>query len=288
MTEQNLQPPYPLLDRPDRRLLMVGRGFDLGPTIGREALDMTGIERPKNVLVIPSSANNAKAYRRYIEEPRLVFGALGAKVKVLHGNPTSKTFKDPSVDQIANMVGEADVLWMSGGNTTQARQLFERTGLGNALLDSKGKVISGGSAGALLQARQGFSWYTPEKHPELNDWVTETGMGMFNGIVGVHNDYVEGERWGDGVLDQPRSHYFKPYLEEQLILEDTPNLGIGIDDESAIAISDGTFRVVNAEGAKSSVGVTSYQLRESGLIEARFTPKSTKNYVDLDRLRPAA
>jgi peptidase E len=163
--------PESLLDRPDRKLLFVGRGFNLSKPIGRQALDLTGLERPKNVLVIPSPANNPKAYKRYIGEPRKVFGELGAKVKVLHGNPTSKTFKDPSAEQIANMVGEADVLWISGGNTTQARELFERTGLGKELLDSTEKVISGGSAGALLQAKQGFSWYTPEHHPELNEWV---------------------------------------------------------------------------------------------------------------------
>lgn len=276
--------PESLVSNPESRLLLVGRGFSLGPAIGREALSLTGLERPKNVLVIPSSANNAQAYSRYIGEPREVFGALGAKVKVLHGNPTSKTFKDPSAEQITNMVGEADVIWMSGGNTTQARELFERTGLGQELLDSEGKVISGGSAGALLQAKQGFSWYTPEGHPEQNDWVTEHGTGMLNAIVGVHNDYVENEPWREGTIDKPRSHYFKPYLVDQWAQgnPDIPELGIGIDDESAIAIADGSFRVVNADGVRPDRGVTSYHMRDSGLVEARFLP--TPAYIPTSQL----
>ncbi len=281
--------PETLLDRPDRKLLLVGRGFNLSKPIGQQALDLTGVERPKNVLVIPSPANNPKAYKRYIGEPRKVFGELGAKVKVLHGNPTSKTFKDPSAEQIANMVGEADVLWISGGNTTQARELFERTGLGKEILGSQGKVISGGSAGALLQAKQGFSWYTPENHPELNEWVTEHGTGMLNAIVNVHGDYIEYEPWHGGIIDQPRYHYFEPYLMEQWTQgnPDIPELGIGIDDESAIAFAEGGFRVVNGEGTNPDRGVTSYHTRDSGLVEARFTPATTQNFISLDHLRPA-
>ena len=276
-----------LLDYPDRRLLLVGRG-SLGEAIGHGALDLTGLERPKNVLVIPSPAPNAKDYKRYIEEPREAFKG-NAKVKILHGNPNSKTFKDPSPEQIANMVGEADVVWISGGNTTQAREIFERTGLGQAILDSEGKVIAGGSAGALLQARQGHSWYTPEGHPEQNNWVTEHGLGMLNATVGVHNDYVENEQWGDGKLDQPRSHYFAPYLQDQWNTNpNAPQLGIGIDDESAIAVTNDGFRVINADGANPDRGVTSYHPTESGLYVARFTPASTPDFVPVSHLSQAA
>ncbi|HMT19528.1 MAG TPA: Type 1 glutamine amidotransferase-like domain-containing protein [Candidatus Saccharibacteria bacterium] len=288
MSKETAQNPQPLLDRPDRKLLLVGRGGGLGERIGREALELSGLERPKNVLIIPSAANNAKAYRRYTEEPNEVFRSLGAKVKVLHGNPNSKTFEDPSAERIANMVGEADVIWMSGGNTTQARNLFDRTGLGQALVDSEGKVISGGSAGTLLQANEGISWYTPEGKPEENQWVIERGMGMFKPIVGVHHDYIENEPWNGGMLDTPRSIHHEAYLEERLTQPGSHDLGVGIDDASALAISDGTFRVVNAEDASPGVGVTSYRRRDSGLIEARFNPQTTQNYLPLDQLRPTA
>lgn len=275
-----------LVDDPDRRLVLVGRGLSLSQAIGRGVLELA---EGSKVLLVPSPAPNARDFERYKDEATSVFGNLGARVQTLHGNPSAENFKDPSAEQIANMVGEADALWISGGNTTQARQIFERTGIGQAILDTRGKVIAGGSAGALLQARQGHSWYTPEGHPEQNDWVTERGLGMLNATVGVHNDYVENGQWGDGKIDQQRSHYFAPYLEDQWNTNpNAPRLGLGIDDESAIAFADGGFKVINADGANPDRGVTSYHPRPSGLYEARFTPASTPNFVPVSHLSQAA
>lgn len=290
MSKETAHSLQPLLDRPDRKLLLAGRGGSLGDAIGRTVLDISGLERPKNVLIIPSAANNPDAYLEYVSNATEVFRRLGANVHVLHGDPTAVNFKDPSKEQIDNMVGEADVLWMSGGNTQDAQKLFNRTGLGKAIVDSRDNVISGGSFGGIIPARQSFSWSTPEGRPDLNDWKTVHGLNIVNAIVGVHNDYIENEPWRGGVIDKPRSHYFEPYLVKQLArpASQTPDLGIGIDDRSAIAIADGAFRVINAEDAEPNDGVTTYRLRDSGLIEARFTPANTQHYVPLDHLRPAA
>ncbi len=278
-----------IIDKPGRKLLLVGRGGGLSKCVAKEALMLTGIKRPKNVLLIPSAANNALAYNSYVRETGEVFGALGAKVKVLHGNPTSKTFKDPSAEQIANMVGEADVIWMCGGNTTQAREIFERTGIGKVLVNSKGKVIAGGSAGALeLAGKETISLLTPEGHPDKNRWVVEHGIGIFKPILAVHNDFIENLPWRGGIIDKPRSFYHEKILKELLSQPNCPDFGVGIDDESAIAIRGDDFKVINADDAGPNVGVTTYQLHKNRLIESHFTPKTTQKYRPLKLLHPVA
>lgn len=278
-----------VLDRPYRKLVLVGRGSKLSKRIANEILLLTGLKRHIKVLLIPSAANNSRTYKKCIHETTKVFAHLGASVDVLHGDPSAVDFHDPTRSRIERMVAKADVLWISGGNTTQARNLFERTGLGRIIKRSRGKVIAGGSAGALeLADKDALSFSTPEGHPEENEWVDEHGIGIFKPIVGVHNDFIEHLPWRAGILSKPRSYYHKKLLKKLLDRSSRRRFGVCVDDESALIIHNDKFKVVNAEGSSPLAGVTTYRLHEDKLIESHFTPKNTSGYIPLERLRPLA
>ncbi len=287
MLKHKVHKSHKLLDRPDRRLLLVGRGGNLHEHIAREALTLTELDRPINVLIVPSAANNASAYKKYVQETDKIFSSLGARVTILHDDPTAKNFKDPTLENITKMIDSADVIWMCGGNTSQARKILKRTGIAKAIINSRGKVIAGGSAGALEQAGDdAVSFFTPEGHPEQNKWVIEKVMGMFKPILGVHNNFIENLPWNGSLLDKPRSYYLEQILTYLFAQPDSPDFAVGIDDQSALSIKNGKFRVVNAEDAGAHVGVTTYRLSKKGLVESHFTPASTKGFISLKRLRP--
>ena len=278
-----------ILDRPYRKVVLVGRGSKLSKSIASEILSLTGLDRHIKVLLIPSAANNSTTYRKCVNETTKIFSHLGAHVDVLHGDPTANNFHDPTRKRIEHMIAKANVLWISGGNTTQARNLFERTGLGYFIKHSTGKVIAGGSAGALeLADKDALSFSTPERLPEENDWIDERGIGIFKPVIGVHNDFIEHLPWKGGILSKPRSFYHKKMLKKLLTRSSHRRFGVCIDDASALVIHNDSFKVVNADDADSHAGVTTYRLLDDKLIESHFTPKNTVNFIPLDQLRPAA
>lgn len=249
-----------LLTYPERKFVLAGRGLGFGSIIGTEILELTGVEKP-HVLVIASPASTEENHKKYTDGATATFIALGASVTSLH-----KFNEDPTPTQIQHEIGNASAIWVTGGNTSKALKAFADTGVGDALKNAPEKVISGGSAGALIQAHTGFSWLTPVGKPQENRFVTTQGLGFVNATISVHNDRVEAK---DG-LTEPRGSYFRPFLR---IDPSLPQPGIGIDDAAALVFDGNLFRVLAAEGNESS-GVTAYVHLESGLAEIRHLPQS--------------
>jgi peptidase E len=266
----------PLLDRPDRRLLLVGRGGGLTSTIGREALNLTGLEIRKNVLIVPSAAQTQEQYTKAVSEASVVFAGLGTAVSVLHAFG-----KEPSGEQIADELGKAHIVWGIGGDSSKAKDLYDRTGFGAALRDSRDTVISGGSAGMVLQAEKAMSWSTPVGKPEENAFIPVDGLGFVRATVSPHLDYIEAE---DG-LTLPRSYYFEQFLGDPQYTHHNP--AIGVDDAAALAIHGDTYRVLHQDEADPSVGVTVFHRQQSAIHPVSFTSSASRDYAPIDDLLAA-
>ncbi len=251
---------------------MVGRGGGLTRAIGQEVLALTGVEAKKNVLIVPSPASTPQNYDKAVADATGVFkGELGARVSVLH-----KFGEDPSPEQIANELGDAHAVWVTGGRSQLAEEIFRRSGFGQALVDSRGKVISGGSAGMVMQARKAMSWSTPPGRPEDNAFLPVDGLGIVDATVSPHLDFVEKD---DG-LTEPRSAYFGPFLLDPK--NEAGDLGIGVDDAAALAINGQEFRVLTQDGAEPGSGVSVFHRQESGFQEVDFVPRAS--YAPLEQL----
>jgi peptidase E len=250
-----------LLDIPERKLVLAGRGLNAGEHVGRAILELTGSKKPQ-ILVIPSPAFTKQDYEAYVADIVKTYGNLGVPSK--HIDVLHEFGVDPSGVQIEDKLGAADALWITGGNTTQARETFARTGIGEAIRQSRNKVIAGGSAGALLQADGGLSWYTPDGddvNSPRNRFVREKGLGLFLPSVNPHNNNTDKQTG----MEHPRSHYLPDFMDKN---PDMARPMIGIDHEAALVIGEGNYSIVSDPNHSAST-LTVYAQSAQGGIESR-------------------
>jgi len=257
-----------ILENPEMRVILAGKG-DVGLIIGHEALQLSGVEKP-NVLIIASASNTQAKFDRYVGNSMDVFEKqLGAKTNTMH-----EFGQTPTIAEIEDKIGSANVVWIPGGRAQHAKQIFDETGIGAELIKaSKDTVLSGGSAGTMLLAEHGMSYSTPIGGP--NEFIGFDGYPIARLTVSPHNDYVEPE---DGNTE-PRSEHFKDFIKKNGLYRPTPC--IGIDHEAGLSLTGDGFKVIANDG-KNNSGVTAFRDSNTGIYEARFTP--TSDYVPVAQL----
>ncbi len=122
--------------------------------IDRDLLTATGRARPR-VAVVPTASwpDGDETFRRWIEEGRAHFTALGAEVEGVE----LRTREDAFDAAHSQAIGEADLVYLSGGKPDHLLGALEGTPAGAALraVHDRGGVVAGCSAGAMvLAARQ--------------------------------------------------------------------------------------------------------------------------------------
>ena len=131
---------------------LVGAG-DLAAmgTVDRGLLDATGVARPR-VAILPTASwpDGAATFQRWAAMGVEHFTALGAEVE-----PVMVRTADDGHDA-ANLqaVGEADLIYLSGGKPSHLLGVLQGSPLGEALraAHARGAVIAGCSAGAMVLA----------------------------------------------------------------------------------------------------------------------------------------
>jgi cyanophycinase len=122
--------------------------------VDRDLLAATGRGRPRVAIVPTASWPDGEAtFRGWIEQGTAHFGALGAEVE-----PVELRGRDDAADPAwAQAIGEADLVYLSGGKPDHLLEALADTPAGDALrgVHARGGVIAGCSAGAMvLAARQ--------------------------------------------------------------------------------------------------------------------------------------
>jgi cyanophycinase len=129
---------------------LIGAGEFLAPMaeFDRGLLDATGRERPR-VVVLPtaSAPDGERTFLTWAEMGVEHFTALGAEVEPVFVR-TEADGHDPVALQA---IGEADLIYLSGGHPRHLLQVLRRSPLGMALLhaNARGAVVAGCSAGAM-------------------------------------------------------------------------------------------------------------------------------------------
>lgn len=137
-------------------IVLVGSG-EFTPAmdeIDRDLLAATGRTRPR-VAIVPTASwpDGEETFQRWLEQGRTHFSALDAEVEGVE----LRTREDASDAACAQAIGEADLVYLSGGKPDHLLTALEGTPAGAALhaVHGRGGILVGCSAGAMvLAARQ--------------------------------------------------------------------------------------------------------------------------------------
>lgn len=189
-------------------------------------LASTGRARPR-VVVLPTAAapDGEVVFQRWASMGVDHFARLGAEVEPVFVRDRAGA-DDPAA---AQAVGEADLVYLSGGKPSYLLRSLQDTAVGRALagVHRRGGVLAGCSAGAMALAGHAFDFRV-----RLSPWPVrwQRGLDLAPGIAVIpHYD-----AWAEAfcaliALQAPR---------ESVVL--------GIDEETAVIGRDGSWQVDGA------------------------------------------
>jgi cyanophycinase len=201
-------------------LVVVGGG-GTGPEIVARALALSGGANAI-VAVLPQSSAVPEAGDSSVK----MWLEAGAK------EAAKVAFTDPAA---AAKLRRATLIWMPGGDQNRFMKAIDGTGLDEVIRERHraGVTVGGTSAGAAVLAAAMFTGDADLKSITAGATVTAPGLGV----------------WPDVLIDQ---HFLQRQRDNRLIsaVLDRPTLvGVGIDEGTAVIVTDGTLEVVG----KSSV-----------------------------------
>ena len=210
-------------------------------------------KRAPNALLIPTATYDNPDTAAAFE--RLYGGRLGCRTKVMNllTDPPTKTERRA-------LVQSADIIFVSGGNTLKLMRRWRTLGVDRLLTQAqrRGVVLAGSSAGAICWYAFGHSDSMAYYHPEHWDYIRVRGLGFIPATCCPH------------VLAEDRIDHFQRMIARR------GGIGIGIDNDCAIAWIGTTYRVLTARrGAKAF-----------RVVRARGTVTTTA-IVPSDDARPA-
>jgi cyanophycinase len=194
--------------------------------VDRELLAATGRPRPR-VVILPTASypDGDDVFERWAEMGASHFRELGAEVE-----PVLVRDRDDADDPAAaQAVGEADLVYLSGGKPGYLLRVLDGSAVGQALVDAheRGAVLAGCSAGAMVLAGHAFDFRI-----RLLPWPLRwrSGLGFAPGTSVVpHYDAWPEPLSALVALQAPRG-----------------STVLGIDEETALIGRDGSWQVRGA------------------------------------------
>lgn len=137
------------------------------------------------MLFVPTASDDADSYCLIVAE---VYGKeLGCSVDHLR-----LASESPSIAKIEDQIGQADLIYVGGGNTQKMLDTWRMYGVDNLLKQQSATdvVLAGVSAGAICWFEFGHS--DSESFSDKPDWeyTLIAGLGFCNGIFCPHLDAV--------------------------------------------------------------------------------------------------
>ena len=192
-------------------------GFDAG------LLAATGRSRPR-VAILPTASypDGEDVFSRWAAMGVAHFEALGAEVE-----PVLVRDRDAADDPAAaQAIGEADLIYLSGGKPAHLMAALDGTAVGMALADAheRGVMVAGCSAGAMVLAGHAFGFRL-----RVAPWPLRWRRGM--GFVPGASVIPHYDAWPEALsaliaLQAPRG-----------------SIVIGIDEDTAVVGQDGAWQV---------------------------------------------
>ena len=194
----------------------------------RHFLKLSGGRRASIVVIPTASSFREEVSASYSE----VFTRLGAREVRVVDPETREQAHDPAV---VEAVDTATGVFMSGGSQLRLSQLLPGTPLGDAIhrAHDRGTVIGGTSAGASIVSDFMISMGDEGVTPRQRASQVSAGLGLLRGVV-VDQHFDQRARYG----------------RLMSVIAPSPHLlGVGIDEDTAIVVSDGRTFEVRGSGA---------------------------------------
>ncbi len=223
-------------------------------------LDLSGIEKQPNVLVIPTAKTKLESHNTGVSDAKELYEAeLGLPVEVLH------EFNEmPPMSELFEKFDWADVVYIAGGDTDRMMNVWQQHGV-DSLLRTKamgGLVISGIGEGAIAPFTWGYSdslGYRVEEEA-LWDFIAVNALDLIKAAITPHANktHEEGLR-EDGFIDTFRTENTKRQL----------GYGFAIDNQAAIIVRNNL--IYSRSQPTSQEGVTVIEARDDSYSTYRLS-----------------
>jgi dipeptidase E len=210
--------------------------------IQREILRLTGKSSPKVLFLPTASKDNEESCEAFAN----VYRKLGARVDLLLAIRGT-----PSAGEIREKIGEANAIFVGGGNTLMMMRRWKFLGIGRQLLKAyrEGKVLSGASAGSICWFESGHSDSMRGYGHDPWDYISVSGFGLLPGFNCPHYHYED------------RTEKF-----QQMVVQRGGH-GIAMDDGAAVEVVDGEYRVL---ACLRGAGVYSVRRMRGRIVQVRI------------------
>jgi cyanophycinase-like exopeptidase len=156
--------------------------FDLG------LLGATGRSRPRvAILATASFPDGEEVYQRWLAMGVEHFGRLGAEVEPVY----VRQRLDAEDEANTQAIGEADLVYLSGGRPSYLLEVMEESALGRALVEAhaRGAIVAGCSAGAMVLADRQFDFrFRGRPIPWPVRWRRSTVIGIDEDTAVIGHD----------------------------------------------------------------------------------------------------
>jgi cyanophycinase len=189
-------------------------------------------DRPK-IAVVPSASSLGT---EVVEVYRAIFTALGAS-DVIALRPQSRA--EAADPDLAAPLAEVDAVFMTGGNQLKLSSFITGTPFGTAILEAyhRGAVVGGTSAGASVLSEHMIAFGSGGATPKQRMSQLSAGLGLLRGVI-IDQHFEQRNRYGRLL---------------SLVAQSPSLLGLGIDEDTAAVIRDGSRLEVVGRGAVTVV-----------------------------------
>ena len=196
--------------------------------LDRGLLEATGRVRPR-VALLPTAAwpDGEAVFRRWADLGVAHFEALGAEVEPV----LVRDAADAADAAAVQAIGEADLVYLSGGKPSHLRTVLAASPLGDAIrrAHAAGAVVAGCSAGAMaiVGRTPGVRFLRPARLPLPFPIRWRDGLGLVEGVAVLpHYD-----AWPE------------PFAALVALQGPSGGVVLGIDEETAAVGRDGVWQV---------------------------------------------
>ena len=185
-------------------------------------------------IAIVSSASSLGV--QVVEVYKGVFTSLGAG-EVISLRPESRTqAQDPD---LVEPLGKVSAIFLTGGNQLKLSSFITGTPFGEAIQEAyqRGTLVGGTSAGASILAEHMIAFGTGGSTPKQRMSQVSAGLGLLRGVV-IDQHFEQRNRYGRLL---------------SLVAQSPSLLGLGVDEDTAAVIHDGSRLTVVGRGAVTVV-----------------------------------
>ena len=190
-------------------------------------------EKPSITLLPTAHRNGLHPELLYRDFFRTTFKALGANVTEILLGEVSPNETAHSPEEVADMLGTADALFVLNGDTRHLLQVLEDANLIPVFKKAYegGLLFSGTSAGCIWIGHGCLSDSEYFENPEQWDYIYLEGLGILPYIINAHDN--------QGIRSGLASQKERSVCFNELMQKHHEHTGIALDEFAALHIKDG-------------------------------------------------